>query len=87
MDNEKIWAIFNSADILASQDEVNRAIDRMADEISERLRDQCPLVLCVMNGGLIIAGQILPKLRFPLQVDYIHATRYGNEASGNHLSW
>lgn len=87
MDNSALWRIFEEADLLASQEEVEVAIDRMAAEITERLHDSRPLVLCVMNGGLIIAGQLLPKLRFPLGIDYVHATRYGDKTDGGGLNW
>ena len=87
MDNKALWNVFEEADLLASQDEVERAIDRMATEITESLHDKRPLVLCVMNGGLIIAGQLLPKLRFPLEIDYVHATRYGDKTKGAGLEW
>jgi hypoxanthine phosphoribosyltransferase len=87
MDNKALWNVFEEADLLASQDEVQRAIDRMAAEMTERLHDKRPLVLCVMNGGLIIAGQLLPRLHFPLEIDYVHATRYGNKTTGSGLQW
>lgn len=87
MDDRALWDIFKEADLLATQAEVERAIDRMAGEITERLHDLRPLVLCVMNGGLIVAGQILPKLGFPLEIDYVHATRYGDKARGSGLEW
>ena len=41
----------------------------------------------VMTGGLILAGRLLPKLIFPLQVDYLHATRYRGDTSGGELHW
>lgn len=84
---DEVNRILAEADLLATQDEVQRAIGRMAAEITERLHDRRPLVLCVMNGGLIIAGQILPKLGFPLEIDYVHATRYGDKTSGSGLIW
>ncbi len=84
---DEVNRILAEADLLATQDEVQRAIGRMATEITERLHDRRPLVLCVMNGGLIIAGQILPKLGFPLEIDYVHATRYGDKTSGSGLIW
>lgn len=87
MDSKTLWKVMEEADLLASQDEVTRAIERMAVEITERLRDEQPLVLCVMNGGLIIAGQLLPRLHFPLEIDYAQATRYGNETTGGGLTW
>jgi hypoxanthine phosphoribosyltransferase len=87
MDDQALRNILEEADLLVSQHEVERAIDRMAMEITERLHDKRPLVVCVMNGGLIIAGQILPKLGFPLEIDYVHATRYGDETRGSGLDW
>ena len=45
------------------------------------------LVLCVMTGGVIFCGQLLPKLDFPLDFDYLHATRYGPETQGGKISW
>ncbi|RII29781.1 MAG: hypoxanthine-guanine phosphoribosyltransferase [Geobacter sp.] len=87
MDSKELWKVLEEADLLASQGEVDRAIDRMAAEITGRLRDSRPLVLCVMNGGLIISGQLLPKLHFPLEIDYTQATRYGNETTGGGLTW
>ena len=32
-----------------------------------------------MGGAVVFAGQLLPLLRFPLEFDYIHASRYGND--------
>ena len=40
-----------------------------------------------MNGGLIFSGKLLPKLNFPLELSYLHATRYRNETSGGELFW
>ena len=52
-----------------------------------RLADSNPLVLCVMTGGVVFCGQLLPRLDFPLDFDYLHATRYGPETQGGKISW
>ncbi|MFZ2950429.1 MAG: hypoxanthine-guanine phosphoribosyltransferase, partial [Desulfuromonadaceae bacterium] len=59
----------------------------MAQEITSQLKESCPVLLCVMNGGLIFTGQLLTSLVFPLEVDYVHATRYGHETKGASLQW
>jgi hypoxanthine phosphoribosyltransferase len=59
----------------------------VAAEISQQLSEKNPLVLCVMAGGVIFCGQLLPKLNFPLDFDYLHATRYGPETQGGKISW
>lgn len=63
------------------------ALDRMADEITASLKDSDPLVLCVMTGGIVAAGKLLTRLNFPLQLDYMHATRYRGATEGGALHW
>lgn len=75
------------ADLLADETAVATAIARMAGEITSTLAERCPVVFCVMNGGLIFAGQLLTKLVFPLEVSYVHASRYGDETTGTLLNW
>lgn len=79
--------VLADADRLADENEVIAAINRLAAEITDRLMDARPVVICVMNGGLIFAGQLLTRLTFPLELTYAHATRYGNETSGGGLNW
>ncbi|RMH48807.1 MAG: hypoxanthine-guanine phosphoribosyltransferase [Gammaproteobacteria bacterium] len=83
---EQMQSIFKEADCLYSQEEVTAAIHKMADQLTE-LADARPIFLVVMNGGLIFAGQLLPCLPFPLQVDYVHASRYGTATRGQQLRW
>ena len=66
---------------------VSEAIARLAREITARLAESFPLVLCVMRGGVIFTGQLLPQLRFPLELDYVEVTRYGVATRGGELSW
>lgn len=79
--------VLSDAELLADGAGVAAAIRRMAEEITERLRDSAPLLLCVMNGGLVFSGQLLTMLEFPLEVDYAHATRYGDKTAGGGLFW
>ena len=79
--------LMDNADCLISQEQVERALDRMAEEITRDLGDKLPVFYCVMNGGLITTGHLLTRLGFPLEVDYLHATRYRNELRGGELFW
>jgi len=79
--------VMAEADCIFTPKEVDAALGRMATEITARLAAARPLVLCVMHGGLIPAGRLLPLLSFPLESGYLHATRYGHETCGGHLDW
>lgn len=84
---QAIREVYARADRIYSQQDIEAAYNRMAAQITARLSDSNPLVLCVMVGGLIPAGQLLPRLDFPLQIDYIHATRYQGKTQGGQLHW
>ncbi len=79
--------ILDRAELVCSAEEVAVAVRRLAGEIKASLGDAHPLVLSVMGGAVVFSGQLLPQLDFPLDFDYIHATRYGNETTGNALQW
>jgi hypoxanthine phosphoribosyltransferase len=79
--------ILDEADCLVDEVKLNEALDKMASQISADLADKMPLVLCVMNGGLIPTAALIERLNFPLELDYIHATRYGMETEGASLNW
>jgi hypoxanthine phosphoribosyltransferase len=86
-DTAAAWAFLEESELIASADEVQAAVLRLAAEIEEQLAKQYPLVLAVMGGAVVFAGQILPLLRFPLDFDYVHASRYGAMTRGSRIEW
>jgi hypoxanthine phosphoribosyltransferase len=79
--------VLEQADCCYTRPQVEAALDRLAVQISEEYQNKNPLLLCVMSGGLIITGELLLRLQFPLQYDYIHATRYAGKTRGGELNW
>ncbi|MBI5451739.1 MAG: hypoxanthine-guanine phosphoribosyltransferase [Gammaproteobacteria bacterium] len=80
-------AVYRDSDQLHSAQDVARACDRLAAALKARFADSNPLALCILKGGMIPAGLLLPRLDFPLQVDYLHATRYRDQTTGSALDW
>lgn len=83
----KIKEVYEKSTCLFTTKEVEAALDRMAINIHKQLHDKNPILLCVMIGGLVPLGNLLPRLDFPLEVDYVHATRYCGEIQGGELQW
>jgi hypoxanthine phosphoribosyltransferase len=83
----KIKEVYEKSTRLFTTKEVEAAMDRMAINIHQQLHDKNPIILCVMIGGMVPTGNLLPRLDFPLEVDYIHATRYQGEIRGGELHW
>ncbi|MBN1684808.1 MAG: hypoxanthine-guanine phosphoribosyltransferase [Gammaproteobacteria bacterium] len=73
---------------LHTQQEVEVAIDRVAEAMNQTFSaDDLPIFLCTMNGAVIFMGQLLPRLRFPLQIDYVHTARYYGTMHAGDLHW
>jgi hypoxanthine phosphoribosyltransferase len=87
VDIKSIKKIESESDCLCDAEQLNKVLDSLAKNITHDLKDKNPLILCVMTGGLIPTGHLATRLSFPLQLDYIHATRYRGETSGGELHW
>lgn len=83
----EIKHVQQTADLLHSEQEVEQAIEQMAEQINQFLGDRNPVLLCAMNGGLVTTGKLLTRLNFPLTVDAVHASRYRNATSGGEIKW
>lgn len=83
----EINKIMNDADCLYDCTQVQQAIDAMAASITNDLKTSNPLFIAVVTGAMIPIGHLLIKLNFPLELDYIHATRYDGGIKGTELNW
>lgn len=84
---KEAWALLETSERLYDAAAVEACLDRLASEISARWAHDFPVVLCVMGGAVVFAGRLLPRLAFPLEFDYLHATRYRNGTRGGEIEW
>lgn len=87
MELEKLQQVRDEATCLCTAAEIQATLDALGATISDALKDKNPLCLCVMTGGVIPTGHLLTRLDFPLQLDYIHASRYHEKTCGTELKW
>lgn len=84
---QHILEVAAKATCIYTKAEVEIALDKLAKEISDKLADSNPVFLCVVIGGIVPLGNLLPRLDFPLEVDYIHVTRYRGTTTGGEIFW
>jgi len=84
---DEITRVQETSEQLLSHDDVQAAIDRLAMDLHERIHDSNPVVLCVMTGGLIFTSELLRRMDFLHQLDYVHASRYRGEITGSNIVW
>lgn len=82
-----IRQVFSTSTCIYSRKEVESALDKIARQMHQVLADSNPILLCVVVGGIVPLGNLLPRLDFPLEVDYVHATRYAGATTGGELIW
>ena len=78
--------LLSSTELFSAAD-VEKGIAQLATRVANDCSGQFPLVLCVMNGGLYLTGQLMRHWDFPLTVDYVHATRYRLATLGKDVLW
>ncbi|HMB39538.1 MAG TPA: phosphoribosyltransferase family protein [Wenzhouxiangellaceae bacterium] len=66
---------------------VAAAYDEMAARLNDELPDREILLLPVMTGGMFPACELARRIRRPMRIDYVHATRYRGETRGAEIQW
>jgi len=79
--------LLEGAELLFDAAEVRGAVERVARDVTARLKDEFPVVLSVMGGAAVFTGQLLPLLGFPLEFGAIEVTRYNNDVQGRDITW
>ncbi len=64
--------------ILYSQDDINQRLNQLANTITEKYRDQFPVIVSVMTGAMVFATDMIKRMNFKLNVDYVDVSSYEN---------
>jgi hypoxanthine phosphoribosyltransferase len=83
----EVERVRRTAEEIHSPAAVDAALDRLAAAVHAELADRNPVLLAVMNGGVVPAVRLQQRLRFLHQFDYVHATRYASGTRGGEIRW
>lgn len=84
---EALRRVLERAELVYDTDRIEQAIEQLAKRLADRLEGTAPLVLCIMQGGLMFTGKLMSLLPLDAEFDYIHATRYRGRTRGYALEW
>jgi hypoxanthine phosphoribosyltransferase len=79
--------LISESSLIYSNKQIGDAILDIANDCNSHLRNEEVTILPVMNGALIFAGQLIPRLTFNCILDYIHASRYSNNQGQPNVNW
>jgi len=80
-------ALLENSRVLFNREEVAAAVQKMADEINEFYGDKPLVLISVLTGAIIPAAWLITKLKMPIQMDFVHATRYRSGLYGAELEY
>ena len=80
-------AILARSTPLVSHEEVMDAVDRMAARINEYYGDTPLVLLMVMTGAVLPAAWLSARLKMPLEMDFVHASRYTGATEGGEIDF
>lgn len=73
--------------LIADKKEVEAAVERIAADVNAHYGQQPIILIAVMTGAIMPAAWLASRLRMPLQMDFIHATRYTGQTEGGELDF
>jgi hypoxanthine phosphoribosyltransferase len=59
--------------------EINATVLRLAAEITGEYRDKNPLIIGILKGSFIFLADLIRKLDFPLELDFVRLSSYGED--------
>ena len=69
--------------IYLSKDDINNRLKEMANQLSEKYCDECPVIIGILNGSFVFMADLIRKIDFECEIDFMKVNSYvGKETSG-----
>lgn len=68
-------------DLYIPQDQIERAIKRVADDINRDLAGKNPLFLVVLNGAFMFAAELFKNIEIECEISFVKLSSYSGTAS------
>lgn len=80
-------SLLKKSRVIFNREQVMAAMDKMGDEINAFYGDESIILISVMTGAIIPAAWLATRLKMPVQMDFVHATRYQSGLHGAELEY
>ena len=66
-----------------SKNDINNRLKEMANQLSEKYCDECPVIIGILNGSFVFMADLIRKIDFECEIDFMKVNSYvGKETSG-----
>jgi len=67
--------------VLISEDEIQSRVNELAEDISNRFKDEIPILIGILNGSFIFISDLMRKLTIDCEMDFIKLSSYAGKES------
>jgi len=64
-------------EVLISRRRINATVRRLAGEITSDYKENNPIVVGILKGSFVFLADLVRRLDFPLEIDFIRVASYG----------
>jgi len=67
--------------VLISEDKIQSRVNELAKDISNRFKDEIPILIGILNGSFIFISDLMRKLTIDCEMDFIKLSSYAGKES------
>lgn len=67
--------------VLISEEQINKRLDELANQIMEEYKEQDLLFLCILKGSIFFTVELSKKIKNNIQFEFIEVSSYENNES------
>ena len=74
--------------VLINEEEIEKTVTRIAAEIDRDYKDSGKklLLLCILKGSVVFMGELMKKLKTPVEIDFMKVSSYGSGTVAGRLN-
>lgn len=62
--------------LLFSEEEIERRVRELGEEITRDFQDRSPVLISVLKGGMVFLADLIRRIDLPLRVDFMSISKY-----------
>lgn len=68
-------------DLFIGREEIDRAVQQVADDINRDYAEKNPLLLAILNGSFMFASDLMKKVTIPCEITFVKFASYSGTAT------
>ncbi|MFK7794270.1 MAG: hypoxanthine-guanine phosphoribosyltransferase [Gammaproteobacteria bacterium] len=87
LSSQQLQQVKENSDLVFSASQIKTAVEKMGLELEAKIQDKNAILICVMNGGIIMMSDLLRSMDCDVRLDYLQVARYRDKTVGGSLHW